>query len=166
MFVCGFVCAVLAPQKMSPRTTVRLSYIYCIIPYRVRYGTVLYGSVRYGTVPGTPRSGATGVQQCSARSAANKSDVTNTAPRDASQFICLKNIPLKFNGISILRICLILCIVYSIVKAIFFRFYITCLANIIQLMIFYCIVHNTVVPRIIQNKSLPINLTEMIEKNV
>jgi hypothetical protein len=32
-------------------------------------------------------------------------------------------------------------------------------------MIYYCIVYNTVVPRLIRNKSLPINLTEMIFKN-
>ena len=31
-------------------------------------------------------------------------------------------------------------------------------------MIYYCIVHNIVVPRIIRNKSLPINLTGMTEK--
>ena len=31
-------------------------------------------------------------------------------------------------------------------------------------MIYYCIVHSTVVPRLIRNKSLPINLTEMTEK--
>jgi hypothetical protein len=63
--------------------------MYSAVLYRTAYGTVrycmvAYRTVRYGTVPGTPRSGATGVQKCSARSAANKSDVTNTAPRDAS----------------------------------------------------------------------------------
>jgi hypothetical protein len=32
-------------------------------------------------------------------------------------------------------------------------------------MIYYCVVHNTVVPRLIRNKSLlPINFTEMTEK--
>ena len=31
-------------------------------------------------------------------------------------------------------------------------------------MIYYCIVHNIVVPRLIRNKSLPVNLTEMNEK--
>ena len=31
-------------------------------------------------------------------------------------------------------------------------------------MIYKCTVHNTVVPRLIRNKTLPINLTEMTEK--
>ena len=31
-------------------------------------------------------------------------------------------------------------------------------------MIYYCTVHSTAVPRLIRNKSLPINLTEMAEK--
>ena len=31
-------------------------------------------------------------------------------------------------------------------------------------MIYYCIVHSIVVPRLVQNKSLPINLTKMSEK--
>ncbi len=31
-------------------------------------------------------------------------------------------------------------------------------------MVYYCIVHNTVVPRLIRNKSLPINLAEMTKK--
>jgi hypothetical protein len=31
-------------------------------------------------------------------------------------------------------------------------------------MIYYCTVHSTVVPRLIRNKTLPINLTELTEK--
>ena len=52
-----------------------------------------------------------------------------------------------------------------LLKQIVLRFYITCLANIIQLMVYYCTVHNIVLPRTIRNKSLPINLTEMTEEN-
>jgi hypothetical protein len=33
-----------------------------------------------------------------------------------------------------------------------------CLANFIKLMIYYCIVHNFVVPRLIRNKSLTTDL--------
>ena len=32
-------------------------------------------------------------------------------------------------------------------------------------MIYHCTLHNTVVPRLIRNNYLPINLTEMTEKN-
>ena len=65
MFVCLSVCLCgTNTAKMSPRTTVRLS---CSVFYRTAYGTVLYcmvayRTVRYGTIPGTPWSGATGVQ--------------------------------------------------------------------------------------------------------
>ena len=52
-----------------------------------------------------------------------------------------------------------------LLKHIFFRFYIICLANIIWLMIYYCALHNIVLLRLIRYKSLPIDLDRLQKMN-